>query len=255
MDASISTNGLSEKQALELKNKFGDNILPARKNYSWLRILLSQFKSPLIYILVFVSLISIYLKEYVDSVLLVLVVVLNVAMGFYQEYSAQKTLADLSKILKPKTIVIRDGKRKKINAKDLVPGDLVVLGSGDKAPADGKMIQGTNLLISEVILTGEEEALVKDTKENSKVFMGTTVVSGSGVVIVEKIGQKTEIGKIDQSLQKIEKEKTPLQVKIEKFSKKLTLIILIVCLIVFSVGAFFSQKDVWEMLKLSIIYQ
>ncbi len=253
MDASISTNGLSEKQALELKNKFGDNILPARENYSWLRILLSQFKSPLIYILVFVSLISIYLKEYVDSVLLVLVVVLNVAMGFYQEYSTQKTLADLSKILKPKTIVIRDGKRKKINAKDLVPGDLVVLGSGDKAPADGKMIQGTNLLISEVILTGEEEALVKDTKENSKVFMGTTVVSGSGVVIVEKIGQKTEIGKIDQSLQKIEKEKTPLQVKIEEFSKKLTLIILIVCLIVFSVGAFFSQKDVWEMLKLSII--
>ncbi len=253
MDASISTNGLSEKQALDLKNKFGDNILPVKKDHSWLRILFSQFKSPFIYILVFVSLISVYFEEYADFVLLILVVALNVAMGFYQEYSAQKTLSALSKILKPKAIVIRDGKRKEINVKDLVPGDLIVLGSGDKAPADGKMIQGANLLINEAILTGEEEAVLKDTKENSKIFMGTTVVSGSALAIVEKIGQKTEIGKIGQSLQEMKKEKTPLQIKLEKFSRKLTFVILIVCLIVFSIGVFFSQKDIWEMLKFSII--
>ena len=245
--------GLSENEVLELRKKFGENALAIKEKTPLFSILFSQFKSPLIYILVVISFISLFLKEYFDLFLILAVVVLNTLMGFSQEYHVEKTLAALRKILKPKTIVIRQGERREIEVKELVPGDLVVLGSGDKVPADGNVIEGINLLVNEAILTGEEEAVGKTEKEGENaVFMGTTIIAGRGVMEISKIGKETEIGKIEQSLAGIKEKKTPIQLKLNEFSKTLAKVILVVCLFIFMAGLF-HRIEIWEMFRFAII--
>ncbi|MDD5627005.1 MAG: HAD-IC family P-type ATPase [Patescibacteria group bacterium] len=247
------SGGLSEKQVLELREKFGENLILSKEKTTWLSILLFQLKSPLIYILIVIGFISLFFKEYFDLILIWSVIVLNTLMGFFQEYHVKKTLAAFRKLLKPKALVVREGKRKEIEARELVPGDLVVLNSGDKVPADGKIIEGVNLLINEAILTGEEEAVAKTTeKENSLAFMGTMVISGRGIIKVLNIGKETAIGKIEQKLADIKERKTPIQLKLDEFSKSLGKIILIVCVIVFLVGLFY-RVDAWEMFKFAVI--
>ena len=245
--------GLSENEVLELRKKFGENALAIKEKTPLFSILFSQFKSPLIYILVVISFISLFLKEYFDLFLILAVVVLNTLMGFSQEYHVEKTLAALRKILKPKTIVIRQGERREIEVKELVPGDLVVLGSGDKVPADGNVIEGINLLVNEAILTGEEEAVGKTEKEGENaVFMGTTIIAGRGVMEISKIGKETEIGKIEQSLAGIKEKKTPIQLKLNEFSKTLAKVILVVCLFIFMAGLL-HRIEIWEMFRFAII--
>jgi len=245
--------GLKENEIPELRKKFGENSLPIKEDFSWFFILLSQFKSPLVYILVLVGLVSFVFKEYTDFLLIEIVIVINVLMGFFQEYNSQKTLIALRKILKPKTIVIRNGERKEIESKKLVPGDLVVLGGGDKVPADGQLIEGANLLVNEAILTGEEEAVEKSSKDdNGSLFMGTAVIWGSGVMEVQKIGSQTEIGKIGKSVTEIKERKTPIQINLEKFSKSLAFIIVGVCAAIFLLGLL-QKEDNWEMLRTAVV--
>jgi len=242
--------GLANDKVLEFKQKFGDNSLSLKYGSSSSEILISQFKSPLIYVLVFVIIVSLLLREFTDVSLALIVLILNVAMGFYQEYRAEKTLVALRKFIKPETLVIRDGKRVKIEAKDIVPLDIVVLGAGDKIPADGHLISSLHLLVSEAILTGEEEALPKALDE--KLFMGTTVLSGKGLMQVNKIGLETEIGKISESLAEIKDEKTSIQVRIEKFSKNLVYLVLVICLFIFIFGIY-KHENVWEMFRIAIV--
>lgn len=250
---SMKFYGLSENEVLKLRARYGENVISAKEGQHWFSILASQLKSPLIYILFFVIFISLLFGKNLDAFLIGSVVVLNSLMGFFQEYKAQKTLIALSKILKPKALVIRQGQRKEIEAKDLVPRDLVVLGEGDKVPADGRLIQGTGLLLNEAILTGEEEGLEKTPdKEKGRLFMGTTVIAGAGLMEVEKIGQETAIGKIQTSLSEIEEEKTPLEAKLEEFSKNLALLILIICLFIFLIGLT-QAKDLFETFRFSVI--
>jgi Ca2+-transporting ATPase len=245
--------GLSENEVLELRKKFGENIIQVKEKTPWFLILLSQLKSPLIYILIIIGFISLFFKEYFDVILIWSVIILNTLMGFFQEYHVEKTLAAIRKILKPRTTVIRNGKRMEIEIRELVPGDLVVLSSGDKVPADGKTIEAANLLINEAILTGEEEAITKTTKtENNSLFMGTTIIAGRGIMEVLNIGKETAIGKIEQNLADIKERKTPIQVKLDEFSKSLGKIILIVCIIIFLAGLF-HRADVWEMFRFAII--
>ncbi|MBM3254622.1 MAG: hypothetical protein FJZ16_10235, partial [Candidatus Omnitrophica bacterium] len=149
--------GLSGDKVLELRKKFGENIIQAKEKISWFSILFSQLKNPLIYILIIIGFISLFLKEYFDLALIWAVIILNTLMGFFQEYHVERTLSALKKILKPKTIVIRDNQRKEVETRELVPGDFVVLGSGDRIPADGKMVEAVDLLVNEAILSGEEE--------------------------------------------------------------------------------------------------
>ncbi len=249
----MAFKGLSEKQVLELREKFGENSLPFKEESTWLSILFSQFKSPLIYILIIVGVISFILKEYFDAGLIAVVIIVNVLMGFFQEYNAKKTLTALKNILKPKTIVIRDGKRKEIEVKELVPKDLVVLGSGDRVPADGRLVEGVNLLVNEAILTGEEEAVIKTEEEkNNLLFMGTTVVSGRGVMEVVKIGKETEMGKIGKGLAEIKEEKTLLQIKLEVFAKNLAVIVLFICLLIFFIGVLHKENP-FEMFRMAVI--
>jgi Ca2+-transporting ATPase len=249
----MQNQGLSKNEVLELRKKFGENIIPFKEKVSWFSVLLAQLKSPLIYILVIVGSVSLFFREYTDAGLIGFVVILNTLMGFFQEYNAQKTLIALRKILKPKAIVVRNGERREIEVKEIVPRDLVILGAGDKVPADGYLIKGVNLLVSEAILTGEEEAVEKNEREDrNNLFMGTTIISGRGIMEVTKIGKETEMGKIGQSLAEIKEEKTPLQLRLEKFTQNLVKIVLLICLFIFLIGIF-HQEDIWKMLKFSVI--
>lgn len=259
MDAKINEEkynkeGLSEQEVVEKRKQFGFNIIPMGSGFSWFLTLASQFKSPLIYILFFVALISALFGDLIDVVLILSVAVLNVIMGFYQEYSAQKTLKALRSFLKSMALAVRGGERKKIDQKDLVPGDLVLLGEGDKVPADGFLIEGQGLLVNEAVLTGEAEAVAKDlSQKQRRLFMGSLVVSGMGLMRVEKIGLATEIGKISHTLSILKEEKTPFQKKLEIFSRNLALIILIVCCLVFLAGIIFSEVSLWKMFQVAII--
>ncbi|MBN1325473.1 HAD-IC family P-type ATPase [Candidatus Falkowbacteria bacterium] len=245
--------GLTEKKAKQLYGQFGPNIMAVRETPSWLYILWSQLRNPLIYILISVGIISIFLNEYIDALLILIVTVLNVIIGFIQEYKAQKTLTALRTYLKPMATVIREGIKKEIEARYLVPGDIVMLNLGDKVPADGFLLECNNLLINEAILTGESEPIGKDlSAENNQIFMGTTIVLGHGLMQVSKTGLATEIGKIGKSLAEIKEVKTPIQMRLEKFSKTLAKFVLLICAIIFIVGLVYGQ-DFFQMLGISIV--
>ena len=245
--------GLSRKKVKSLQEKYGLNLILAKERPSWLIILWSQLKSPLTYILVLVGLISIILGEYINALLVLVVTTLNVLIGFFQEYNAQKTLVALRTYLKPLATVIRENKRQEIEAKYLVPGDIVILNTGDKVPADGKLLECQNLLVSEAILTGEAEAVEKNlSPDGSQLFMGTSILLGHGIMLVEKIGGTTEIGKIGLSLAAIKEAKTPIQIKLENFSKALAKLVLVICFFILILGLLYGENFL-EMLEIAIV--
>ncbi len=246
--------GLSEKEVYELQEKYGKNVLPIEDSFSKLKIFFSQLKSPLIYILFLVAALSLLFGEYLDALLILAVVILNVFMGYFQELSSQKTLLSLRNILKPTALVIRNGIRREINIEELVPGDIVVLNSGDKIPGDGILLESNGLLVDESMLTGESRAVEKSIGKsgNNSLFMGTTVLLGKGIMKIEKTGIETEMGKIGKSLSEIEEEKTPLQNKLEVFTKQLAQIIMVVCFLVFVIELLYGTSF-FDSLRLSII--
>lgn len=245
-------HGLTSAEVIEKKKLFGNNSLPEKDSSTWFTIAVSQFNSPLIFILLFVITISLIFKETSDAILVSAVVLLNVVMGFFQEYGAQKNLKNLKNIVRDTARVIRDNEQITIETKDLVPSDTVLLGSGDKIPADCMIVEGS-IFVTEAILTGEEEPVEKDTRDkHDKIFMGTIVLSGRCVAEVISTGINTEIGRIGVSLTEIKERKTPLQNKLERFSKSLALLVAVIGLIIFAVGLF-TGHALWEMVRFALI--
>ena len=246
-------NGLTSAQASKLLKKYGLNELQKKKQVSALKIFLSQFTSPLIYILVFAGAVTLFLKDFTDAIVIFAAVVINTILGFYQEFKAQKTLAALKSLLAPKAKVIRDGKQQEIDTRFLVPGDLVVLAIGDRVPADGVLVEATDLTVNEAILTGESAAIKKSKIQNPKskinlksqnsefkkenlVFAGTTVVTGIGKMIVTKTGMETEMGKIGKAVEEVGEEKTPLQIELGRLAKILAAVVGVITLGIFILG-------------------
>jgi len=249
----MNTIGLTTTQAQTQLLKYGANQLPEKGARSSLAIFFSQFKSPIIYILLAVTFLSLLFGELTDAGLIAILIIINVLMGFYQENKAERTLASLKKIIKPISTVLRNGKIITVESKELVPKDIVILSPGDKIPADGILISGSNVSVNESMLTGENEAVIKSTQnKKNTLFMGTAIITGRGQMLVEKTGQETEIGKIGKSLSEIKDEKTPLQKKLENFSRSLTKFIIFLCAIIFIIGLL-AQKDILEMLRFSVI--
>lgn len=214
--------GLTSAEVLERRREFGENTLPQAKGLSALTILLAQLKSPLVYIILAAAAISLALGELGDFAIIMAVVVIDVILGFVQEYQAQRTYIALRGLLRPTTTVVRDGVRQEVDIRELVPGDLVLLNAGEKVPGDGEIVESTNLAVDEAILTGESEPVNKDTAGRNQAFMGTTVVTGRGLLRVTRTGAHTELGKIATSLGQEGHEETPLQVRLKAFSKTLT---------------------------------
>lgn len=238
--------GLDEKAILKTRNKYGSNVLKATRSRNVLKMLYTQFKSPLVLILIVASTVSFFLGEERDGAILMMIVVLNALIGFYQEWKAENILTSLKKLVVNRCIVIREGKTIEILADGLVPGDLVKLTEGDGIPADIRLIDSKDFSVNEFILTGESLASNKDylfitdkklaiSEIKNSIFMGTTVARGDATGIVYATGMQTEIGKISSSSQKIKTVDAPIQIEVADVAKKLTFVTLIIAAFLFGV--------------------
>lgn len=256
--------GLKSSDIQKIQNKFGKNIFKKKKDFGVLGKIFVQFKSPLILILLIAGVVTFFLKEYTDSIVIFLALFINTAIGTFQENKASNAFDKLSKSQQKNATVIRDGKKSVILAEDLVRGDIVVLNAGMFVSADLRLIEEKNLLINESILTGEWADVTKDTKvitnsladkslnkQINMVWMGTLVSSGSALGVVVETGDGTEIGKIAQSLNSIKEEKTPIKENLEKLARFLSVLVLVALVVIFFLGLL-RGEPVTEMLLVAI---
>ncbi len=251
-------NGLSSQEvSLRLKEQ-GKNVLPKEKSYSKIKLFLSQFNSPLMYILLTVVAISFYLKHISDTILILIVILINTMVGFYQENKANKSVEALKRMVKIRAKVFRDNTEKEIDSEELVVGDIVILKAGDKVPADCRVIESRYLKINEASLTGEFQGVEKKvdveatdnigiTEQANMVFMGTIVQEGQGKVVVVGTGINTEIGKIIKMFRQTKERKTPLQKKILTLSKQAGVFIVAIIFLIIAIG-YFTGKPLGDIL-------
>jgi Ca2+-transporting ATPase len=247
------SQGLTASEVLAQRRQYGENVLPSAKRVSAVGIFINQFKNPLVYIILAAAAISLAVGEYSDFAIIMVVVLLDAVLGFVQEYQAQRTYTALKGLLKPTTTVIRDEARQEIEVRELVPGDIVVLSAGEHVPGDGTVLEAVKLSVEEAILTGESEPIVKgEEAEQNAVAMGTTVLTGRGLMRVTATGIETELGQIAASLRDEIEDETPLQVRLKAFSRTLTLLVLGVTAAIFAVGLV-AGRPLLQMLRVSII--
>lgn len=245
-ELNTSEKGLTKKQIIDRLDKYGKNTIQKTHKLRPFKIFLEQFKSFLIYILIIAAAISFFIGHNLDGGVISAIVVLNAIIGFTQQYKAEKSLENLKKILIPRSKVMRDGRIMQISSKELVPGDILLLEAGDRVTADCRIIEAENLQTNEAILTGESMPVDKTiqilgsktqlTKRKNILFTGTQVVRGNTKAIVIFTGMNTEFGKIATKLQDIEVQKTPMQKRLDTFSKQIGLIILAMVAIIMIVG-------------------
>lgn len=241
--------GLTEKEAENRLEKYGPNQLKEEKKTTAFEIFLNQFKSILILILIIAAAISgLVLKEYTDMTVILVIVVLNAAIGFVQEYRAEKAVEALKQMVSPSCNIIRDGLEKTVDATEVVPGDVVIIHDGDRIPADGRLLDAINLKIDEAPLTGESTTVTKKTgvldedaplaQRTNMVYMGTHATYGRGKAVITSTGMQTEFGTIATLIQSIPEEESPLKIKTEKLGRQLGLAALLGCFGVFFVDYF-----------------
>lgn len=229
-------NGLTSSEAKAALEKFGTNQLPQKDKTSVFRILTNQIQNPLAYLLLGAVLLSFWVGDLIDAFLISAILVLNICLGFWQEYKASKELAALRKYEVGFARVVRDGKQVEIAATEIVPDDLVILEPGDKVPADGQIIESYALQINESVLTGESLPVTKSISEGDNLALfGTTVVSGRGKFKVLTTGVRTKFGNIALTLSSVEEEQTPLEKALLNFSKGVGLAALGIATLIFTV--------------------
>jgi Ca2+-transporting ATPase len=225
--------GLTAQEAEKRIKEYGENKMPETPPPSDLQLLFSQLKSPLVYILLIAGLVTFFLREYSDTTVIALAVMVNTVFGFLQERKAGKALEALKKMVHPLATVIRDGNIQEVPVELLVPGDVALLKQGDKVPADGKVNKCNRLYVTEAMLTGESVPVEK--QKDDKLYMGTVITSGAAEMLVKVTGANTEMGKIAKGVSTIDEE-TPLGKQITKFSKQLSVLVFVLVLIVFVIG-------------------
>ena len=243
--------GLATHEAKTRLDEYGANQLRKRKNVqAWMRLLL-QFHNPLIYVLLATCAATALLHHWVDTGVILGVVIINAIIGYIQEAKAEQAIESLKQMLAPQAVAYRDGKKTSIPAEELVPGDIVALESGDKVPADLRLIRQKNLQIDEAPLTGESMPISKELKalaekvplgdQTNLAFAGTLVTSGTADGIIVATGEATQIGRIAGMLREVEGVDTPLIRRLATFSKFITIAIIIFCLLVFGLGVLAGQ--------------
>ncbi|MHB1349063.1 MAG: cation-translocating P-type ATPase [Desulfobulbaceae bacterium] len=242
-----SERGLGGDEIAARLAAYGVNVLPEEEPVSPFRILLHQFTSPLIYILLIAGIVTLFLQEYIDSGVIFSVVLLNAVIGFIQEHKAEESVRALKKLVVPRAKVVRDGREKEIRSEELVPGDIVLLSSGTMVPADLRLIHTIELRIDESMMTGEsipvgkmtaslrEENLLPGDQRNMA-FMGTIAVSGRGKGIVVATGTATLLGRIAEKVRTVPELQTPLQTKLNRFAKIIGFAVLIFSTMIFLAG-------------------
>ncbi|MEL7498437.1 MAG: cation-translocating P-type ATPase [Planctomycetota bacterium] len=255
-----TTDGLSEKDASQRLSQFGENQIDDQLGRSWLQILLGQLRSSLVYLLMAAAVISFLIGEVTDTFAIVAIILLNSALGYWQDMSAEQSLAELKKHSVPDATVYRDGRRVVIPATQIVPGDLVILQFGFLVPADGRLVQTNNLQIDESALTGESVPVDKTIDvilpnpvdgpatsftplgdRTNLAFAGTMMTQGHGMAIVTETGMSTELGDVAGSLGSVTPETTPLQSKLAKLSHNLAIAAVAIVLVVFLAGVYAGE--------------
>ena len=249
-NANDSALGLNEGEVSERRKLHGLNKLPEEKRRTKLEIYVAQFKNPLIYIICVAGAISLLLGEINDAIIIGAVILLDSVIGYIQEYKAEEAVSALKSLVKEKATVFRGGARREIDAEELVPGDIVIINDGGRVPADGVVNESVFLTVNEAILTGESEPIPK--KSGDQVFMGTTAYSGRGMMDIVSTGVNTELGKIAGSIATMEEEETPLQIRLEKFSRFLTYLVVAITVSIFVIGVLYGFP-VLEMINVSIV--
>lgn len=235
-----SASGLKVSETGKRINKYGLNELPEEKQKSLFSIFLSSFNDPIIYVLIVAAILSFAVKETLDACAILFIILVDAIVSTIQEYNANKNSLALKNLIKLHTKVIRGNKYYEIESKYIVPGDIIVIEPGTKMSADVRILESKNLVVDESILTGESigvEKSASETKSNVKqkkniLYSGTSVITGYGIGVAEYTGLNTELGKIAQKVTTSEDEKSPLTIRMEKFSKQITLIIIIVSIII-----------------------
>ena len=254
--------GLGEDEAKERLERYGENKLPKKKKQSELVRFLLHFHNVLIYVLLVAAAITAIMNHWIDTVVILAVVLINGSVGYIQEGKAEKALEGIRNMLSLEALVVREGEQHKINAQQLVPGDIVLLRSGDKVPADVRIVKAKNFRVEESPLTGEstdvnktiepveEKAVIGDQK--SMAFSGTVVTYGTATGVVVKTGANTEIGKITTMISDVEEITTPLLQKIDKFALQLSIFIIVFASVFFAFGYFFRDYTLAELFLATI---
>ena len=244
--------GLSSSEAQARLEKYGPNKIESSNKKSMLEKIKEQILDPMVILLIVASIISAFTGDKIEAIIIIAIVIINAIMSIYQEGQAEDSVAALQKMSSPEATVVRDGKRGKVKAEDLVPGDIVILETGDIIPADIRLLDSRNLQIDESSLTGESVAVEKDAQavydtevgigdRSNSAFSSSIVTYGHGEGVITATGHDTEIGHIATSLDSVEDKETPLQRQLKELSKKLAILVIIVCILVFVVGYFRSN--------------
>lgn len=253
LGTSIS-QGLSEEEAAARLHRYGHNRIREEKPPHPLLIFINQFRDFMIYVLIAAALISgLILRELLDAVVIMFIVVANGILGFVQEFRAEKALESLRRLSAPTARVIRGGKEHVIPSQDLVPGDLILLEAGDRIPADARVLESHALRADEASLTGESDNVDKRPEtlrgedlplgdRLNMVFTGTHIVHGRGTAVVVETGKKTQLGRIAEMIGEAEEERTPLQKELARTGKRIALLCLGVCAVVFLLGGLRGQE-------------
>ena len=252
----VDENGLSSREALKRINKYGKNELPKKERDSIFKIFFMEILDPIVLLLIVAIIASLVVGEVVDALAIVFIVLVDLIIGTYEENKANTTVEALASLVPEKVKVDRDGKEVLIDAKDLTVGDYVYLESGDKISADLRLVEAHNFTVDESILTGESITIEKNAKmlankelaitsQTNMVFAGTSVVTGRARAIVVGVGLNTEIGKIANTLNETVEEKSPLTIRVDKFSKQISILIgilsVILAILLFSKGLPFQE--------------
>jgi len=256
-----TTRGLTAEEVIHWQQEYGKNILPDKKKLSTFFIFISQFKSPLIYILIIAAAVSFLFGERLDAMVILMAVVVNTVVGFFQENKAQNSLQKLRQAVIVKARVRRDDIEQEIDAADLVSGDIIILESGDKVPADARILNAKNVEVNEAALTGEAWEVEKTNRVLDKeisladranmFYMGTVLTAGRAEAVVVHTGMATEIGKIAELLQSVDDEQTPLQQRIEKLSKQIGIGVLFIVIFLITFGLFLDY-GFFEMFEIGV---
>ncbi len=238
-----SEKGLSPEEVEKRRRLYGPNRIQHKPPVPAWRILFHQFASFIIYLLLFAVLFSLVLREYTDAMVILAILVMNGLIGFIQELKANRSLEALRKMTTITATVMRANKRLRIDGEQLVPGDIVCLESGDKVPADGRLINVAQLEVEESILTGESLAVSKIidplpgdlslADRRNMIFSASSIVSGRGMAVITDIGMDTEVGRISEMIATAKQEQTPLERRLDIFGRKLGVVITGICLLVF----------------------
>lgn len=256
-----SEQGLSQQEVKRRQQQYGYNEIEQIKPISVFQLALHQFQSPLIYILLAAAVVTLLLGDYIDAGIIAAVLVLNAIVGFIQEFRAEKSVRALMQLTAPHALVIREGKEHNIESRELVPGDVVVLESGVRVPADIRLFHATALQVDESLLTGESVPVYKqvapvppETPVADRVNMlysGSIVVSGRGRGYVVATGERTELGKIAGSMREQRVDETPLQRRLRQFADIVGIVIGIGCIIIFGLGLALGNSAV-DMFKVVV---